>query len=94
MPAMDTMRAPIDILDTAGKMLEKYLAMDSNFPTLVDVTQIAPQGMFLTFPGENLLGTLLGLKIGLPLIAAVLPVIEITSGVLKKFRDSNNSLSY
>jgi hypothetical protein len=30
----------------AGKMLEKFLAIDSSFPTLVDVTQIAPQGMF------------------------------------------------
>jgi hypothetical protein len=45
MLTMDTIRAPVDILDTAGKMLEKYLAMDSYFPTLIDVTQITPQGM-------------------------------------------------
>lgn len=45
MPTMDSMRAQIDILDTAGKMLEKYLALDSSFPSLVDVTQIAPQGV-------------------------------------------------
>lgn len=44
MPTMDTMRAYVDVLDAAGKMLEKYLAIDSSFPTLVDVTQIAPQG--------------------------------------------------
>lgn len=44
MPAMDTMRPQVDMLDTAGKMLERYLAMDSSFPSLVDVTQIAPQG--------------------------------------------------
>jgi hypothetical protein len=44
MPAMDTMRPQVDMLDTAGKMLERYLVMDSSFPSLVDVTQIAPQG--------------------------------------------------
>lgn len=43
---MDTMRSQVDTLDMAGKMLEKFLAIDSSFPTLVDVTQIAPQGMF------------------------------------------------
>lgn len=40
------MRSQVDTLDMAGKMLEKFLAIDSSFPTLVDVTQIAPQGMF------------------------------------------------
>lgn len=44
--AMDTMRSQVDTLDMAGKILEKFLAIDSSFPTLVDVTQIAPQGMF------------------------------------------------
>jgi hypothetical protein len=44
MPAMDTVRPQVDMLDTAGKMLERYLAMDSSFPSLVDVIQIAPQG--------------------------------------------------
>jgi len=43
---MDTMRSQVDALDMAGKMMEKFLAIDSSFPTLVDVTQIAPQGMF------------------------------------------------
>ncbi|PSN41987.1 Nuclear pore complex protein 155 [Blattella germanica] len=44
MPTVDSMRTQVDLLDTAGKMLEKYLAMDSSFPSLVDVTQIASQG--------------------------------------------------
>ncbi|XP_033607158.1 nuclear pore complex protein Nup155 isoform X2 [Cryptotermes secundus] len=52
MPAMDTMRPQVDMLDTAGKMLERYLAMDSSFPSLVDVTQIAPQGI-ATVSGLN-----------------------------------------
>jgi hypothetical protein len=43
---MDTMRSQVDALDMAGKMLEKFLAIDSSFPTLVDVTQIAPHGTF------------------------------------------------
>jgi hypothetical protein len=46
MPVMDPMRPQLDMLDTAGKMLERYLAMDGSFPSLVDVTQIAPQGTF------------------------------------------------
>lgn len=49
---MDTMRSQVDTLDMAGKMLEKFLAMDSSFPTLVDVTQIASQGI-ATVSGLN-----------------------------------------
>lgn len=75
MPTMDTMRAPVDILDTAGKMLEKYLAMDSNFPTLVDVTQIAPQGMFLSVVCKRHVGTQLAVKAGLPVTDPVLTVV-------------------
>ena len=44
MSTMDSMRTQIDVLDIAGKMLEKYLAMDNSFPSLIDVTQIAPHG--------------------------------------------------
>jgi hypothetical protein len=44
MPSMDTIRPQVDMLDTAGKMLERYLALDKNFPSLVDVTQISRQG--------------------------------------------------
>jgi hypothetical protein len=44
MPAMDTIRPHVDMLDTAGKMLERYLVLDSSFPSLVDVTQISRQG--------------------------------------------------
>jgi hypothetical protein len=44
MPTMDTMRPQVNVLDTAGKMLERYLALDSSFPSLVDVTQITRQG--------------------------------------------------
>jgi hypothetical protein len=39
----------------AGKMLEKFLAMDSSFPTLVDVTQIASQGTFKSTSFANCL---------------------------------------
>jgi hypothetical protein len=60
MPTMDMMRAPVDILDTAGKMLEKYLAVDSNFPTLVDVTQITPQGMFCSVVRRKCAGDTVG----------------------------------
>jgi hypothetical protein len=52
---MDTMRSRIDALDMAGKMLEKFLTMDSSFPTLVDVTQIAPQGTFESTGSGNCL---------------------------------------
>ena len=52
MPTIDLMRAQMDILDSAGKMLEKYLAMDSSFPSLVDVTQIAPQGSYFSILGK------------------------------------------
>jgi hypothetical protein len=52
---MDTMRSQVDALDMSGKMLEKFLAIDSSFPTLVDVTQIAPQGMFKSTSFANYL---------------------------------------
>jgi hypothetical protein len=52
---MDTIRSQVDTLDMAGKMLEKFLAMDSSFPTLVDVTQIAPQGTFKSASFANCL---------------------------------------
>lgn len=52
---MDTIRSQVDTLDMAGKMLEKFLAIDSSFPTLVDVTQIAPQGMFKSTSFANCL---------------------------------------
>jgi hypothetical protein len=52
---MDTMRSQVDALDMAGKMMEKFLAIDSSFPMLVEVTQIAPQGMFKSTSFANCL---------------------------------------
>lgn len=49
------MRSQVDALDMAGKMLEKFLAIDSSFPTLVDVTQIAPHGTFISTSFANYL---------------------------------------
>lgn len=47
---MEPLKIHLDSLEMAGKMVDKHIIADSNFPSLINLMRYNVQGKFIYFP--------------------------------------------